>query len=156
MSQLSRLSPGLRSIVRSLGGIAAALLLLSGCGRTCTTIGCLGGLLISLDGGFDGTTSYRIDVNEMTDAAKGALLTSCTLSPAAGAEPQLKCSSTTAQLLSKTIWISGVEPAKVLVTVLAGDAKLGEQLFEPAYDSQEINGSGCGVCTTAQASLTIP
>jgi hypothetical protein len=134
MSKLSRLAPGLRSIIQSLGGLVAVL-----------------------DGRFDGTTPYRIDVNEMSATAKGALLTSCTLSPAAGADPQLKCSSAVAKLeLFKTIRLQGIEPAQVLVTVSVGDTKLGEQMFEPAYSSEEINGSGCGVCTSAQASVTIP
>ncbi|HRI50575.1 MAG TPA: hypothetical protein PLW65_10375 [Pseudomonadota bacterium] len=154
MSQFSRLSPGLRSIIGSLGGIAATLLLLSGCGP-CATIGCPSELSISLDGGFDGTKSYRIDVNEGT--ATGALLTSCTLSPMAGAEWSLKCSSAMARLTGPdAIRLDGVRPAKLLVTVSADDTKLGEQMLTPVYASEEIGGRGCGVCTSAQVSLTVP
>ena len=154
MSKFSRLSPGLRSIIGSLGGIAAALLLLSGCGP-CALLGCPGELSIYLGGGFVNTTSYRIDVNDMTGT--GALLTSCTLAPATGAESPLKCSSEVARLTGPdAIRLDGVRPAKVLVTVSTGDSKLSEQMFAPVYADQEINGRGCGVCTSAQVSLTVP
>ena len=156
MSQFSRLSPGLRSIIGSLGGITAALLLLSGCGGLqCTLKGCGGDLSIFLGSGFDKTKSYSIDVNDVTGT--GSLLTSCTLAPATGGESPLKCSAEVAKWTGPYyIRLDGVRPAKVLVTVSAGGAKLSEQMFAPVYEDQEINGRGCGVCTTARVDLNIP
>ncbi len=42
------------------------------------------------------------------------------------------------------------------ISVSFDGTKLGEQTFEPAYSSREINGPGCGVCAQGGITFRMP
>jgi len=47
------------------------------------------------------------------------------------------------------------ELRKVRITVSTGDRIVSDQVFEPAYETEEINGEGCGTCTGAAVSVNL-
>lgn len=142
--------------------VALMLLLpLAGAGceeqRTCATIACLEGLTISLDGNIDSSATLQVDITMQTPGGPSPVMT-CTLSPTGdGGGPPLTCNSSLPHsVLGRTIWIQSNSLRDLTVSVSSSGAVLTQKTFTPAYATREIGGPGCGKCTSASMSITIP
>lgn len=150
-----------RAILRRLlyAGTGALLLAAAvGCAtdHACTAIGCLDGLTVSLDGNFEPGSTYRIDVNQVSGNDATAVM-SCTWTPTAPAlQPPVCTSSIEHAEFGSRIQIRSNTLTKVKVAVTKDDVFVGEESFEPKYAAREINGEGCGTCTQASISVTVP
>ncbi len=138
--------------------LAAALSLgISGCGYSCTAIGCLDGLTISFDGTPDPTATLQIDISQVTATPEVVLAMTCSLSPNAAGGHTLLCSSPRSHSeFGNMVVIHDYSLKHLLVTVSSGGTKLGEQTFDPTFASEEINGDGCGICTHASIRVMLP
>jgi hypothetical protein len=150
------------SAFRRFGLLAAVLGLgVSSCELTheCTLIGCLDGLTVSFTFGAAATGRHETDVqiDEVTATMEVAPLATCHY--AIGLEPDIQWSCVSSRGHSdfiRSIRFPGTDLRKVNVTVLSGATQISQQTFAPNYNSAEINGSGCGVCTTAQIHVDVP
>jgi hypothetical protein len=125
---------------------------------TCTLIGCLDGLLISLYAVAEdaGAAPYEIVVNDVSTTSAGVPVATCTFTPSPG-PMALSCTSTRAvEELGSMIEIHGPPLTKLVVVVSRKGMKLAELPFEPVYETKEINGPGCGTCTQARIEVTLP
>ncbi len=131
----------------------------AGCaGHGCTDQGCADGLNVSFSG-LDASSSYEIAIAQPLATGYVFTFMTCTLGPTDGGARQLACSSTSeehregydasVQILDNTI-------KKLQITVSSGGVQIAQQTFDVSYTSKEINGPGCGVCTTAHVAMTIP
>jgi hypothetical protein len=126
--------------------------------RTCSGIACLEGLVVHLDGDFEPGDTF--DVALLEDGAAGsAQFMTCSLSiPASGpSAAQVSCSSPVEHSeLGTMIQIRGDHIASLIVVVSSSGTELGRQSFQPEYTTREINGPGCGTCTSAAVHVTMP
>jgi len=138
--------------------LAASLSLgISGCGHSCTGVGCPDGLSIFLDGTPDPTAPRRIEVSEVTATPEVVLVMTCSLSTNSVGGPDLLCSSARQHSEhGNIIVIRDYDLKHLVVTVSSGGTKLGEQTFDPTFTSEEINGPGCGVCSDASIRVMLP
>lgn len=129
----------------------------SGCEQehACTLIGCRDGLVMSFDGLIAGST-YQIVVSVVTPTATAPLVT-CTAAPGANGDQQLTCDSVDSHTeVGTTLQIHDSTLNQIQVTVSSNGAQLSQQTFTIGYQSVEINGPGCGVCTHADVTVTLP
>jgi len=131
--------------------------------HSCTTIGCLDGLNLRLEGAFLPGKTYELEVSSVSDGDQAASLMLCTVTaPAAGsaggnAGLTTSCTSALAHVnVGNLIQIQDTTLKQVRVSVSLDGVPVGEQAFQATYQSREINGPGCGVCTSANESITIP
>jgi hypothetical protein len=147
---------------------ALVLAAVSGCGgevqppRYCTAVGCLSGLNIAFDGTFDPMATYVVDIAEVTATSENVPMARCTRTGEGVGVFRMNCTSTThdvGQGGDGVRFPNDIGIHKVHVIVSAGEdpsVQVGDQTLEAVVSSLEINGPGCGVCTSARASLTIP
>jgi hypothetical protein len=129
----------------------------AGCDGACTLKGCQDGLVIQFAGRFDQTATYEIAVATTTHVSEVVTFARCLVTPNA-VGLQLFCTSqhrhtengTTLQLPESRV-------DNLTVTISSGGGVIGEQRFDNiVFESREINGPGCGVCTNASVQVTIP
>jgi len=127
-----------------------------GCGHACNAIGCLDGLVLAFDGLVAGTT-YQVTVSQVTATPETIPVATCTAVVAANGSPQLSCSSERPHTeSSNTLQFHDTELTKLVITVSSNGMTLVNQAADVSYTSSEINGPGCGVCTQASVSVTVP
>ncbi|HSY40694.1 MAG TPA: hypothetical protein VLA79_14235 [Polyangia bacterium] len=149
--------PG-RRFAGALTLLALLPLALSGCGgQACTLIGCLDGLNVSFVGSFEPGKSYDITLSSLTTTPEVVPIVHCSYSDPAGGGPGLLCSSASpftaagSQLSIKDDTIQNLR-----VTIATDGAVVGQQDYQVAFSSREINGPGCGVCTNANVTVDFP
>jgi len=132
---------------------------LSTCGseHSCTLIDCLDGLNIQLDGKFEMGETYQVDISVITTTPEVVPIMRCSLSRPTENSWDLRCNSAFPHSeFGNRIQVRTTEEKKVKVAVSSNAMTLGEQVFDVAYTSKEINGPGCGVCTSALIDVTVP
>jgi hypothetical protein len=141
----------------ALGLLAVSAVSTSCSEHTCTTRGCLEGLQLVLDGELAASADLQIVFAAVTSTAVVPIVT-CSLAWAATGQEQLLCGSGAqhAELSSRQITLRDTSLTKVRVTISSGGAKLSEQDLDVHYVSEEINGPGCGLCTTAMGHVALP
>ena len=123
----------------------------------CTTQGCPQGLSITFEGNFTAGATYDVVVSVVTATPETVPIATCTLVASDGGAAQLLCGSMEAHSEQPNILrIEDTTLSKVLVSVSMGGTTVAEQTFEPAYTTREINGAGCGTCTSAAIQMMIP
>jgi hypothetical protein len=144
------------------GALALSLLLAAtaaGCdgSHTCTLIGCLDGVAISFEGLNLGTT-YDIAIADLNMMAHAAVpIMTCTAAATDAGYQTLSCSSSEAHSeIGTTVHIRDTTLSAVEVTVSSNGVQLSDRSFDVNYTSKEINGPGCGVCTSASVTMTVP
>jgi hypothetical protein len=151
---------GLIRLSRSCLLAAALLIQIVACdlGRTCTDIGCLDGLIIQLKGNFELGKTYDLQIDTITTMPEVVPVMSCSVLRPAENQWDVRCRSsfTHTENLGNTIQIRSTEIKKMMVTVSSGGAMLGQQMLEASYTSKEINGEGCGTCTSGVVDVTVP
>jgi hypothetical protein len=171
MSEFGRRYQGLTRRVATAAAATVALVLAAVCGcgiegehhspMFCTLIGCLNGLTVGFDGNFDPQVTYLFDISEVISPSETAPMASCTRAMPSNDVLQINC-TTTREVTSdgdSVRFPNDVNVHKIVVTVSKVDGAtvpLGSQTLEPVVTSAEINGPGCGVCTSARAGVTIP
>jgi hypothetical protein len=138
--------------------LAALLSAVPACdSRGCTAIGCYQGLSITFGGNFTQSATYDVVVSVVTTTPETVPIATCTLVASDGGAAHLLCESQELHLeQSNTLRFDDTTLTKVLVSVSMGGTTVAEQTFEPAYTTREINGPGCGTCTSAAIQMTIP
>jgi hypothetical protein len=140
--------------------LATPLLGLLGCdvGHTCTLVGCLDGLNIQLDGKFETGKAYQLDISTITTTPEIVPFMRCSVARLTENNWDLRCNSAFphSEVLGNRIQIRTTEFTKLKVVVSSSGMTLGEQTLDAGYTSKEINGPGCGVCTSALVSVTVP
>ena len=132
---------------------------LLGCdSRACTLKGCFDGLNIQLDGKFEIGKVYDVNISVITTTPEVVPIMICSITRPTENGWDLRCSSVLphSEIFGNRIQIRTTEITKLGVVVSSSGAKVGEQTFDVTYTSQEINGPGCGVCTSALVNVTIP
>ena len=137
--------------------LAILPLALSGCEKSCTDIGCLDGLNVSFVGSFEPGTTYDITLSVLTATPEAVPLMHCSYSDPAGGGPGLLCSSASQFTASGTqLSIKDDTIENLRVTIAADGATVGQQDYQVAFTSREINGAGCGTCTNANVIVDFP
>ena len=138
--------------------LASLPLALSGCGsQSCSAIACFDGLNVSFVGSFEPGTTYDITLSVLTPTPEVVPIMHCSYSDPAGGGSGLLCSSASpftasgAQLSIKDDTIKNLR-----VTMAADGAVVGQQDYQVAFTSSELNGAGCGVCTNANVTVDFP
>jgi hypothetical protein len=123
--------------------------------HACTLIGCLDGVVVSFNG-LDAHASYEIDVSAVSTAEVASIMT-CTVAATDAGSQQLACTSSEAHSeFGTSVQIRDSTLGKLQITVSSGGTQVAQQTFDVTYQSREINGSGCGVCTSASVTMTVP
>jgi hypothetical protein len=132
---------------------------LAGCqSGTCTLIGCREGLLITFDGSFEPNKTYDIVVSDVTTAESVRLL-ACTLTPPADSSlaTTLECASVSPHSeQGGTVSLRDVQPARLDIKVSVGGTQIADKQFDVAFKTVELNGPGCGTCTSASLTMSLP
>jgi hypothetical protein len=137
--------------------LAALLFAVPSCESSCGLVGCARGLSITFDANFSQAATYDVVVSVVTATPETVPIVTCTLVASGGDGAQLLCASQEAHSeLSNTLRIDDTTLSKILVSVSMGGNTVAEQTFEPVYNTGEINGPGCGTCTSATVQMTIP
>lgn len=133
---------------------------LAGCeyGQTCAAIGCSDGLNVQLNGNFEIGRSYQVDISTITVTPEVVPIMRCSLTRPTENGWDLRCNSAIPHSESFGNWIQmrTTEFKKLQVAVESDGITLGEQVLDVSYTSKEINGPGCGVCTSAVVNVTVP
>lgn len=120
-------------------------------------VGCAEGLSITFDANLSQAATYDVVVSVVTTTPETVPIATCTLVASDGGGVQLLCGSMENHSEdSNTLRIDDPTLAKILVTISSGGNTVAEQIFEPVYTAKEINGPGCGICTSASLQMTIP
>jgi hypothetical protein len=154
------------SLYRSLAmhGLLALLLLLlaplagGGCdlSKSCTAIGCLDGLTITFAGNIDPNATLRIDLARRT-AGEPVPFMACMSSPTGTSGRLTQCNSALNHTeLGTAVIIHDTTLTELMVTVSESGTVLVEDSFTAAYTTREINGPGCGTCTSGSHTVTVP
>lgn len=133
---------------------ALACWILAGCdGQSCTTRACNEGLTISF-AGLSSATTYQIVVSNVTNTPESIPIATCTLAPDANGTPELSCNSSEVHTdVGSYLRIEDSTFQEIQVDISADGETVLQQSYPVTYQSTEINGPGCGVCT--QASITV-
>lgn len=125
--------------------------------HVCATVGCLYGVTVSFTG-LGAHPSYDITIASVTPPPDVVPISTCTLDVTDGGSRQLACtsSSETVDVSGTTVRIQDNTLDSLQITVSSGGAQVAQQTFDVTYQSSEINGPGCGVCTTASLVMTVP
>jgi len=98
-----------------------------------------------------------VTVSNVTATPETIPVATCTAGVAAGGSTQLFCDSQLSHSESgSTLQFQGTELKKLLITVSSNGMTLVNRTEDVAYTSREINGPGCGVCTSASLTVTVP
>ena len=126
-----------------------------GCDHSCGAVGCNNGLSLSFAGFTPGST-YQIVVSVVTPMEVIPFVT-CTAAPDDLGAEQLSCASDQLHAESGTTLRIPDDTLKQLqVNVSSNGTHFVQQTFAVTFESKEINGPGCGVCTSADITMTIP
>jgi hypothetical protein len=122
-----------------------------GCGNSCSDIGCIQNLTITPDGTVDDSGKYEARFD-----ADGEAIT-CTLTVPSTTPP--KCTDSHAYVYQndgrvRFLSLDG-DYKTVSVTLLHEGTVIADESFAPEYTDDELNGSGCGTCLAASATLRI-
>ena len=129
----------------------------SGCGQACSAIACLDGLNISFAGWFELGKTYDITLSVLTATPEVVPIVHCSYSDPAGGGPGLLCSSASQFTASgNQLSIKDDTIKNLRVTISADGAVVGQQDYQVAFTSSEINGAGCGICTNASVTVDFP
>ena len=153
MSQRRRLIEGAAAVV---GSLALASF---GCEpQKCGAVGCLRGVNIHFEGTFQPGKTYAIQISELTPTPEVVPIMKCSLTgAAAGATPELLCSSAQMHATFATqVQIDDVVLHQLRIAISADGTPVGQQDYPVLYASREINGPGCGTCTTAGITVALP
>jgi hypothetical protein len=146
MSQLRRL------VVMALVGLSLGCL-----NQVCSAIGCLEGLNIWLEGGFDPDKPYTIELSRPMPGGGQVPVMSCVRTMPLSSGTQMTCTSSLRfvadphhiQILDQSI-------TKLRVVISAEGAVISQRDFDIKFPRQEINGRGCGWCTSASITIDEP
>jgi len=130
-------------------GLAA--LAAAGCSQTCGAAACFQGVVVSFTGFAPGT--YEVEIGAVTTTSQAAPIATCTLMAGDSAGP-LSCSSSESHSeIGNQVTIGDTSLDQIQVTVSANGAPVTQQTLQVNYHSDEINGPGCGVCTSARVNV---
>jgi hypothetical protein len=154
MTKMSRTG---RRFAGALTLLAILPLAISGCKTACGDVGCLGGLNISFVGWFDLGKTYDITLSVLTATPEVVPIVHCSYSDPAGGGAGLLCSSASRFTASGTqLSIEDDTIKNLRVNISADGAVVGQQDYQVAFSSSEINGDGCGTCTSASLTVDFP
>lgn len=160
-----------RVAVSSVAAILSAIALTPGCGTHCTLIGWQEGMTVELSPSlYDvGDGRYRIEV--VADGEVVEVVFDLTRDGTTCVQPVDDCHYVARELADGrrldvqvgpydvTAGYSDDGPAggpdTLTVTVARGDRVINTATYTPTYDQRELNGRGCGVATTARATLRV-
>jgi hypothetical protein len=132
---------------------------LAGCeSKACTDIGCREGLLITFDDSFESSKTYDVVVSDVTTAESVRIL-GCTLLPPADSSlaATLECTSPSPHSESgRTVSLREAQPMHLDIEVSMGGAQIADKQFDVAFKTVELNGPGCGTCTSASVTMSLP
>jgi hypothetical protein len=127
------------------------------CGRYCTARGCSEGLTISLRGGFDPDKTYVIDVNQLTSAGEAVPLIRCARTWPSSGNTGMECTSSQPfEADPFRIRLADQGSGKLQVIVSVDGAVVGQRDYDAVVASREINGEGCGFCTSGEVVVDFP
>jgi hypothetical protein len=132
--------------------VAVGALASAGCSQECGAAACLRGVGVSLEGFAPGT--YEVKIAVVTATAEAAPLATCTLTGGDAGGPLLCASPEAHSELGNQVRIDDTSYDRIQVTVSSNGAQVTQQTFDVHYSSEEINGPGCGVCTSATLTVT--
>ena len=147
--------PGMSRLVALLALLAAGA---GGCesSRVCSLIGCLDGVTVTFTG-LGAHSSYDIVIAPVPATTDGAPLATCTLETSDAGVRRLTCASSETHIeFDTSVRIEDDTLHTIQITVSSGGAQVAQQTFDVTYQSSEINGPGCGVCTTASVMMVVP
>lgn len=149
---------GRRGIVLAVLLGVAALVGNAGCGEhECGLVGCANGLTVTFDGNYEAGATYTANVSGGTSGLDIAVELACAIEPAAPGGHRAVCTSALPHYeVANSTRLPQTDLTSVRIAVSKDGATLGAQTFQPTYVAREINGPGCGVCTSAAVSVTIP
>lgn len=149
---------GRRGIVLAVLLAVAFLVGNGGCGEhACGLVGCLNGLTVTFSGNYEAGATYTAVVNRVASVPETVPLATCQIEPSPEGGHRAVCTSATVHSeIANSTRIEQNDLTNLRVAVSRDGTQLGEQTFQPAYSSREINGPGCGVCTSASVSVEIP
>jgi len=154
MTRMSRTS---RRFAGALTLLATLPLALSGCRQACNDMGCLDGLNVSFAGSFEPGKTYDVTLSILTTTPEVVPIVHCSFSDPAAGGAGLLCSSASPFTASGTqLSIKDDTIQNLRVTIAADGAVVGQQDYQVAFSSREINGPGCGVCTNASVTVDFP
>jgi len=126
-------------------------------GHACGAVGCIGGVIVSLQGGFDPDKPYTIELSRLTPSGEATVLTTCTRLASSTAGLQLSCTPAAGpQTNPYMIQILDNSITGLRVVISADGGVVGQKDYAVHVTSDEINGPGCGVCTGARVSVDFP
>ena len=115
------------------GAAVTTLAAMLGCTELCTLLPCFGGLLINLDRSPDTGT-----IIEVTASGTAPVIVDCD---------------------TESCWpllhLPDVMAQRVTVRVTSATGSTSSE-FDLNYVTSELNGSGCGTCTSAEISVSVP
>jgi len=119
-------------------------------------MGCDDGLTVDFHGGKPGST-YRLEVASVTPLPEIVPIVVCSLEVIDPNRQRLSCSSRELHReIAGRLVINDAGLRNVLVSVFLSDEPVTQQQFAVRYTTAEINGSGCGTCTSASVEVAIP
>jgi len=142
-----------------------ALLAVNGCssdgsssGRTCTLMACNEGLVVNFDHDFPFGTTYEVSIAQVTGDEPPPVFATCEfVKEASGESVSLRCSSALQhQEFGESAVLRDTSLERLLVTISVDGSVVDTQQFEVSYTTREINGPGCGYCTSASILVSAP
>jgi hypothetical protein len=131
----------------------------SGCesSHACSLVGCLDGVIVSFTG-LGAHPSYDITITPVTTTPDVVPLATCTIDASDAGARQLTCTSSfeTHDEFGLSVRIQDSTLQAIQISVSSDGTPVAQQTFDVSYQSSEINGPGCGVCTQASVSMTVP
>lgn len=121
----------------------------------CSTVACPDGLNIVIEGNLQPGMSYEVEVSTETPLPETVPIMRCTLTVDGRGGRALRCSSELRHSESDGIHFVDRLPS-VHVRVSKATTTLAEQSFTPMYVTREPNGPGCGTCTSAAVTISVP
>ena len=154
---MTKMSRSARRFAGALTLLSILPLAISGCEQSCTTRGCLDGLNVSFVGQFEPGKTYDVTLSVLTATPEVVPIMNCSYSDPAGGGAGLLCSSASPFTAAGTqLNIKDDTIKNLRVTIAADGAVVGQQDYQVAFSSAEINGPGCGICTNASISVDFP
>jgi hypothetical protein len=140
--------------------VGAALLLAAtaGCGGQCNDIGCLDGLVVQFGGTPQLGKTYAITLSTVTRTPEVVPFMRCQLTTVAAGQTTLTCESTLEHReLGSSVQLAGAARGydNLFVQVALDGVQQSERRFEVMWKKEELNGPGCGVCTSASVDVEL-
>lgn len=152
MILMSHLRRRLAVAILALSSLSCSLL-----GHQCKAIGCLEGLNILLTGGFDPDKTYTIDLSRLTSTGAAVPVMSCARTWPSTSGALMDCTSSLRfQADPYRIQIFDQSITRLRVAISVDGAIVNQKDYDVAFSSREINGEGCGWCTSASVNVDFP